>query len=163
MASNRPVPGVSDLATLRPDIAADWDYEKNGGLKPSDVTALSGRKVWWKCKRGHSWAARIQDRSKNCGCPFCGGRRVLPGFNDLATLRPDIAAQWDCEKNGGLKPNQVTVSSGVYAWWKCERGHSWRAVIDISFRQFNHATRPAFPFEERVYICLMIRDFCVKS
>ena len=131
MTTKRLVPGVNDLATLRPDIAADWDYEKNGGLKPSDVTALSGRKVWWKCRRNHSWAARIQDRSTNCGCPFCGGRRVLAGFNDLATLRPDIAAQWDYEKNGALQPSQVTLCSGIHVWWKCEHGHSWRAAIGV--------------------------------
>ena len=29
------------------DILSWWDYEKNGDLKPSDVTAGSNRKVWW--------------------------------------------------------------------------------------------------------------------
>ena len=35
-----------------PDLVADWHPTKNGELKPSDVTAKSGKSVWWKCPKG---------------------------------------------------------------------------------------------------------------
>lgn len=30
--------GINDLATVNPELAKDWDYEKNGDLKPTDVS-----------------------------------------------------------------------------------------------------------------------------
>lgn len=36
------------LAEARPDLAKEWNYEKNGDLKPEDVSCGSHKKVWWK-------------------------------------------------------------------------------------------------------------------
>lgn len=55
--------------------------------------------------RCHEWQAVIAARAvENSGCPYCTGRRVLAGFNDLAALHPEIAAQWDDTLNGTLTP-----------------------------------------------------------
>lgn len=35
------------LADERPDLAKEWNYEKNGDLKPEDVSYGSNKKVWW--------------------------------------------------------------------------------------------------------------------
>ena len=122
--------GFNDLATLRPDLAEQWDRERNGDLTPDQVTAGSHRAVWWRCGRGHSWRAQICSRTQNdCGCPVCAGKVVVPGFNDLATVNPAVAAQWDPERNGDLTPRQVSAGSNRRAWWRCERGHRWEAVI----------------------------------
>ena len=48
------LPGENDLEALYPDLAAQWDEAKNGALRPSDVTAGSNRRVWWRCEKGHS-------------------------------------------------------------------------------------------------------------
>lgn len=61
------------------------------------------------------------------GCPVCAGKAVEPGFNDLAHGFPEVAAQWDTEKNNGLTPEQVTLFSNRVVWWRCGRGHSYRA------------------------------------
>ena len=66
---------------------------------------------------------------RGSGCPYCAGRRALPGFNDLATVCPDIAAQWHPTLNGGLTPEMVTAGSRKKVWWQCPEGHVWRAVI----------------------------------
>jgi ribosomal protein S27AE len=123
--------GHNDLATLRTDIAKQWHPTKNGKLKPSRVAVSSSRKVWWMCERGHEWQASIGSRTKPSGngCPVCSGRKVLAGHNDLATLRPDIAAQWHPKLNGDLKPDTVTVGSDRKLWWMCENRHSWEATI----------------------------------
>lgn len=34
------------LAEKRPDLAKEWNYEKNGNLRPEDVTVNSHKKVW---------------------------------------------------------------------------------------------------------------------
>ena len=122
--------GENDLATLYPDIAAQWDGMKNGALRPNNVTAGSNRRVWWKCEKGHSCRAVIAQRvQRGDGCPYCANRKVLPGFNDLATAAPLVAKQWHETLNGALTPEMVTAGSHKKAWWICPYGHVWKATI----------------------------------
>lgn len=122
--------GENDLATLYPDIAAQWDGMKNGALRPNNVTAGSNRRVWWKCEKGHSYRAVIAQRvQRGDGCPYCANRKVLPGFNDLATVQPLVAKQWHESLNGALTPEMVTAGSHKKAWWQCSYGHVWKAAI----------------------------------
>lgn len=122
--------GENDLATLYPDIAAQWDEEKNGVLHPNNVTAGLNRRVWWKCEKGHSYRAMIAQRvQRGDGCPYCANRKVLPGFNDLATAAPLVAKQWHESLNGALTPEMVTAGSPKKAWWQCSYGHAWKANI----------------------------------
>ena len=129
-AGKRAIPGETDLATARPDMLEEWDYEKNT-LKPSEILPSAHDKVWWKCKLGHSWQAMVfsRTREKQAGCPYCTGRKVLAGFNDLATLKPKVAEQWHPTMNSGLRPEDVTLGSNKKVWWKCREGHVWQAAI----------------------------------
>ena len=124
------LPGVNDFASAFPALAAQWHPTKNNGLRPEQVAANSNRSVWWQCEQGHTWRAPVGRRVQFAtGCPYCTGRKVLPGFNDLASLEPQVAAQWDTERNGSLRPDQVTVGSGKRVWWRCEEGHVWKAKV----------------------------------
>lgn len=112
----------NDLASERPDIAAEWHPELNGSLTPSDVTAGSPKKRWWICPSyGHSYEMRVSVRTgkQKGSCPYCSNQELLTGFNDLATVDPELARQWDYERNGGLTPNEIFRSSRVEVWWKC--------------------------------------------
>ena len=132
-SGRRPIVGETDLATVRPDLVAEWDYIKNGDLRPEDVKAHSVKKVHWKCAAGHEWEASPAYRF-NYGCPFCSGRRPIAGETDLATVRPDLAAEWDYEKNGNLRPENVKPHSTKEVHWKCAKGHGWVATPDVRFR-----------------------------
>ena len=121
--------GEKDLQTINPTLAKEWNYEKNNGLTPANVMPNSGQKIWWKCSEGHEWQARIADRNSGYGCPFCSGRKVLKGYNDLQTISPTIAQEWNYEKNGNLKPEDFTSNSNKKVWWKCSKGHEWEATI----------------------------------
>ena len=124
------LPGENDLATTYPEIASQWDFARNGNLTPKDVFPGTEKKVWWVCGHGHHWRVAVSARTKRqSGCPYCSGKLVLPGFNDLASQNPVLAAQWDTERNGTLTPQQVTLTSNRKAWWICEKGHSFQAVI----------------------------------
>ena len=123
------IPGKTDLATLHPALAAEWNSEKNGTLAPDQVTSRSHRKVWWTCSRGHTWYADIYHRvAYHAGCPYCSHQVPTVGENDLATVNPGLAAQWHPTKNH-LKPTEVTCGSSKKAWWICPQGHEWQAVI----------------------------------
>ena len=122
-------PGINDLATTNPELAAEWHPTKNGNLTPQMVTQGSGQKVWWKGKCGHEWISDISNRNKGNGCPVCSGAVALVGETDLATVNPEIVEEWDFKKNGDLVPQHVTGMSGLAVWWKCNNGHSWKATI----------------------------------
>ena len=123
------ITGLNDLQTVNPDLAKEWDREKNSGLTPMDVLPNSEKKVWWKCQQGHEWQAIVGNRSKGQGCPYCSGKRVLAGYNDLQTLNPKLAQEWDYKKNCRLTPTEVTTGSNKKAWWRCEKGHEWQAMV----------------------------------
>ena len=67
--------GFNDLETVNPRLAKEWHQEKNGDLNPCDVTANSGKKVWWLCPVGHAYRATVRDRnSDDTQCPICNAR-----------------------------------------------------------------------------------------
>ena len=121
--------GYNDLQTNNPKLVREWDYDKNGNLKPSEVSPNTRKKVWWKCNKGHEWKASISDRQRGDGCPYCSGHTVLPGYNDLNTNNPNLAKEWNYNKNGSLTPEKVTNNSGKKVWWICDKGHEWQATI----------------------------------
>ena len=130
--------GANDLATLAPEIAAEWHPTKNGTLTPRDVVADSHMRAWWRCEKGHEWRAQIMSRVKSgCGCPVCAGKTVVPGENDLATYAPAVADEWHPTKNNGLTPQRVRPQSNRTVWWQCEKGHEWRAAINTRVSQGN--------------------------
>ena len=129
-SGKKTVKGFNDLGTLFPGLAEEWVREKNMPLTPETVTPYSNKRVWWRCAGGHEWQAVISARTTGArGCPYCSGKAVLAGYNDLATLYPEIAAEWHPDLNGNLTPDQVTAGSRKRVWWKCGNGHVWRAVI----------------------------------
>ena len=137
-SNQKVLPGYNDLVTTNPEIAKEWNYEKNGALLPTQYTAGSNKKFWWKCANGHEWRVSINNRTrgiilsgkqKGSQCPYCINQKVQPGFNDLATTHPEIAKEWNYEKNGQLLPTQITAGSNKKVWWKCNKGHEWRAMV----------------------------------
>ena len=99
------------------------------------TTLQSGKTVWWKCKDGHEWQARVADRSRGNGCPYCSGKKALIGINDLKTLNAKVASEWNFEKNGEKKLEEYCLHSGKRVWWKCKDGHEWQATIDSRTRE----------------------------
>lgn len=132
-SNQRVLKGYNDLETLFPDVAKSWDYENNGDLLPSMVTSRTNKKVFWVCPNNHSYLAAVAWRTHPAhptGCPYCSHNKVLDGFNDFATICPDKVKYWDYEKNGLLKPNEITPYSGRYVWWKCpDCNQSWRSKV----------------------------------
>lgn len=128
------IQGVNDFATLYPEMLKEWDYEENDklGIKPNELLVGSIKKVYWICSKGHKYDRSIYDRLHGRGnCPYCGNRKVLQGYNDLATTNPELLKDWDYEENDklGIKPNEITNGGKEKVWWKCEKGHKWNSII----------------------------------
>lgn len=132
----------NSLAVQFTKIAKEWNYERNSGLTPDRISKASRHKVWWKDKYGHEWQATVSDRTRPIyidpkgkthhpqGCPYCSNKRVLPGFNDLASQNPEIMKYWNFDKNKTINPNQITSGSKKLVWWIDKYGHEWHRAIE---------------------------------
>ncbi len=114
------------LAETHPEIAKEWHPTKNGSLTPHDITAGSGKKVWWLLSYddpitgnhfNFEWKAQISSRMHGNGCPYLSGNAIWKGFNDLATTHPELAKEWHPIKNGSLTPHDVIAGSNKKVWW----------------------------------------------
>lgn len=133
------VAGENDLLTLYPTVVEEWSYEKNGDIMPSSIYPGTHTKYWWKCKTcGHEWETAVRDRVKGRNCPECAiKQRTISTYKtklatkkSLAIVRPDLAIEWNYEKNNPLTPELVTPSSGQRVWWKCSIcGNEWEARV----------------------------------
>jgi len=132
------------LANKFPELAKEWDFEKNGELKPTNVTYASGKKVWWKCPQcQESYDMMISNKIKtNCKCPYCSGHRAC-SWNCLNIKRPEIAKEWHPTLNGPLTPKDVVPGSGKKVWWLCPECHeNYEAIIANRTSRINKANCP---------------------
>ena len=124
-ANQRILVGFNDLATKNPLLAKEWHPTKNGDLGPTNITCGSGKKVWWYLpyddpetgvRFNFEWQATVSSRYGGKGCPFPSGKRVWPGYNDLATKAPNLAKEWHPTKNK-TTPKEIAVCSNKKVWW----------------------------------------------
>lgn len=119
----------TSITVTDPAIAAQWDWDNNKTITPEDVTRGSEEKVWWTCEEGHHYEAAVFSRVAGTGCPYCAGRKVLAGFNDLATTDPTVARDWYAPLNGEVTPQTVNRGCHKKVWWTCREGHVWQAAV----------------------------------
>ena len=122
----RIVAGINDLASLKPELLKEWSPKNT--IQPTEIGVGSHKKVLWIGACGHEWSAEIRNRVRGAGCPYWSHNAVLQGFNDLATVLPQVAKEWS-PRNAPLKPTQVTPYANRKVWWKCEQGHEWFTLI----------------------------------
>lgn len=106
------IAGRNDFATRFPDAAATaygWD--------PSTVGPFTHAKRAFKCPVStcaQVYEMGVNKRSVGQGCPFCAGKRIAVGVNDLATTHPALVAEAD-----GWDPTTVTAGSAKRVAWRC--------------------------------------------
>ncbi len=107
---------------------------ENGNF-PDNTTLQSNKLIWWcchECPKGkvHSWQARAFHRTlckKPTGCPCCVGHQLCE-CNCLVTVCPDIAADFDVEKNGVTAAEVTSSTHTKYSWLSDEPGAKKRSV-----------------------------------
>jgi len=126
----------NSLQSVNAKLARSWHPTKNGSLTAKDVTPMSNKKVWWKCKAGHEWVAKVSSRSQGTGCPY--DTRPVLSYSDeksklknlgfevkhinkvlcLANTNPELTLEWHPTKNGSLTPQDVSPRSHKKVWWE---------------------------------------------
>jgi hypothetical protein len=176
------------IVTTHPDIIKEWHSTKNGNLKPENFSFGSNERVWWKCPilcdHGclHEWDITINSRCSGYGCPFCAASHKRICFHmSIAHTHQDITKEWDIVKNGDLKPDNFSYSSGKDVHWICPNQHSYHAVIGNRCRNGsgcptckNKTQKFMFEFLKNSYIDVLSEfpapmcknrrvDFCIPS
>jgi hypothetical protein len=130
-SSRKLLPGFNDLATVHPGLLSEWAFDLNE-KGPQEHFANTNAKLWWRClSQGHVWDATPANRvNQGQGCPYCSGKRVVPGSTDLETLFPEVATQWHPTMNGDKTPSTTGPSSHEVIWWQCPIVHEH--VYDLS-------------------------------
>jgi Probable Zinc-ribbon domain len=104
------LPGYNDIATTRPDLAAELV-----GTDPTTVIAGTTRILLWRCpNHDQPYPATGSNRTRGSGCGYCHGRRLLPGFNDMATTHPDLARDLV-----DTDPTKVIAGTPKVLMWRC--------------------------------------------
>jgi hypothetical protein len=132
---------AKSLASEFPDVAAEFDQQKNGGITPDQVHPGSQTKFWWKCAVcNYEWYTSVSVRTLGHGCPPCASRRGAqrraqpPPGESFADLFPEPAKEWHPTRNGVLTAHDVQAASSKKVWWQCARGHEWQAVVEARRR-----------------------------
>ena len=129
------------LESTFPEIAKEWNYEKNKELLPSMFHPGSNEKVWWICSVcGQEWKTSLAERTgrDKTNCPRCARMKgaekrretLIERHGSVAEVAPQLVAEWDYEKND-ITPEIVSASSSKRVWWKCKVcDYNWETTID---------------------------------
>ena len=122
-------PGVNDLATVAPAIAAELHPVLNGDLTAADIAATSSKPVWWRCALGHPHSATPSNRTlTGAGCAVCLNRVVLKGVNDIATTHPRIARELHPSSARRQSTTTFAATDDKLRLWLCPDGHEYKAT-----------------------------------
>lgn len=144
------ISGINDIATKMSHLTKEWD----DGEDITKVYWKTKRRYRWICSKKHSYSVSPYRRSLGYGCPYCAERKLLTGYNDLATKNPEILKYWNFSKNE-ITPSEITAQSGKKIWWLCNKNieHEWFATVnDVSNGKSNcpHCANHISSFEKEV-------------
>jgi len=145
MISRLPAPSEGEtLSDTHPEIADEWDYQKNYPLTPDLFSYGSQQDFFWICPENHSFESIIKNRTINkSGCPACyknnssiiAMRGKLKHTVSLQEENPDYLNMFDSEKNS-FNPSDIPLMSTKKLWWKCENQHFFqRTAASMSVNQ----------------------------
>ena len=113
------------LSVTHPELAKEAD-----GWDPESITLGSSKKLSWKCIKQHTWDAPVSNRAlQGTGCPYCAGKKVMKGDNDLASEHPELINQCD-----GWNPTEFFFG----LTWITKKGFDFRGTIVARVDLHNH-------------------------
>lgn len=118
------------LRVTHPQLASEFDAQKNYPKTIDNLTAGSFFSLWWRCCTcQHSWRTTGANRSGGSGCPACQNLEVnnFDARNSMSKTHPHMALDFDCGKNATRTPDNTVAGTCMMIWWACQKcRHSWR-------------------------------------
>jgi hypothetical protein len=130
--SGRKASAENNLIKLYPWVQNIWDPKKNDGSTPADFAPKSKKKVWLKCKNGHSYSKKVQNIKNKENCPYC--LKIIPSEDyNLHCIHPKIAERW-CSVKNDITAKEILPSSGQKVWWRCPSGHQYLRAVYVEVK-----------------------------
>ena len=152
------VPFEQSLKAKFPEIAVDWDLEKNHPYTPDIITPgvvgnASGELFYWICPvdpKHPSYPMAVYSRTGKLksGCPYCSGRYATHD-NSLELKHPEHAKMFDRAENFSKIGDQLFASmikpnSGVTYNWVCPNEHDAFSISpDVLLRKKEYLGCPS--------------------
>ena len=116
--------GFKSLEYLYPEIANEWDYEKNYPLTPDKIPAHTGKKAWWicpVCNKSYSSVVASRTSIDRCGCPDCKNtKKVYCVELEKTFASVKLAAQF-------VNRKPCSITSAIKNNYKCG-GYRWEYI-----------------------------------
>ena len=121
--NRRVLAGFNSLDVVKPELIPEWS--DNNERPMSDFIATSTYAALWYCQICHGeYTEQIKNREYgDDSCPYCSGKKVLPGFNSFKIRHPDLIEEWDWINNYLLAdPDEIRENYSQNVWWTCDKG-----------------------------------------
>lgn len=127
-AGKKAIPGKTSLKARYPHIAAELiDSDKADYLLPTSKTRMR-----WHCNTCNmDWYASPDERThETATCPYCSGKKAIPGKTSLKARYPDIMREWS--NYSSIDPDKILPTSSKRVMWFCQYcgGHYEMAIDD---------------------------------
>jgi len=103
-----------------PYLVKEWHPTRNGELKPEKISRGTAKKYWWLCEKGHPFLQSPNKRTtpeNERNCPFCHPQFPVNETNSFKNNYPALSEWWDYEKNGTLRPEDVSYYCCAKVYW----------------------------------------------
>ena len=121
--------GFNSLEYLYPEIAKEWDYEKNFPITPDKIPAHTGKKAWWicsKCQKSYSSVVASRTSIDKCGCPDC---RYTKAYKRVVCV--ELNQTFNSVKSAAqfVDRKPCTITSAIKKNTTCA-GYHWKYLIE---------------------------------
>ena len=113
-------------------------WSNQNELSPNQVLPNTNTAVWI-CPTCHGdYPARIIDVINGVAdCPYCSGRKALPGKTSFVALHPDLMEDWDFIANYCLvNPDEILDTYSQKVWWNCKRSSEHKCPLSPADKVF---------------------------
>lgn len=122
------------IAARYPELAKR--FHSDSPFKPDQITIMSNRKILIICENHvEPWETCAESLLVGRECVYCLGKSVLPGFNDFATIYPELAKQFTVDSPNDA--TEVTIGSTKTITVQCPDCGYKRKTKPRNFRNKN--------------------------
>lgn len=113
-----PIPGVNSVDIVKPWLVSEWSQKNDRPI--TEFLETSSYYAKWNCSNcGEEFSAEIRNRGSDgdCDCPYCNGRKPIPGVNSVDIIKPQLALEWSPANKRSI--TEFLETSSYYAKWVC--------------------------------------------
>ena len=114
------IPGKTSFKAMYPQLVEEYSPENEDN--PDYLLPSITKRIIWSCHEcKQEWISSLNDRvSGNVSCPYCDGRKAIPGKTSFKARHPKLMNEWDSILNLLLvNPDMILNTCNKIVWWKC--------------------------------------------